>query len=166
MPDQEGLDWPAGLRPGETPIYTRNELAIPAAPERVWAWLIRAGSWPAWYANCRNVKFLSKDGPDLGPGTVFAWTTFGVRVKTTVREFTPSARLAWEGGALGGRGYHGWIIEKTGAGCRVITEETQRGLVPSVGRLYLRRELLREHEKWLEGLSRMAQGGLPADPPS
>jgi hypothetical protein len=44
---------------------------------------------------------------------------------------------------------------------RVITEETQVGPLTTVGRWYLRRGLLREHQNWLEGLSRMAQTGDP-----
>ena len=164
MKDRGELDWPEGLHPDETPVYTRNEIQIPADPEHVWAWLIRAELWPTWYANCRNVKFLSGTAPDLAAGTVFAWTTFGVRVKTTIREFAPPARLAWTGEAPGGRAYHGWLIEKTGEACRVVTEETQRGVIPSLGRYFLKRRLEREHQKWLEGLARMVQRGLPPGP--
>ena len=164
MREGEELDWPEGFHPDETPVYTRNEIRILADPEHIWAWLIRAGLWPTWYANSRNVKFLSGSAPDLASGTVFAWTTFGLRVKTTVREFTPPTRLAWLGGAPGARAYHGWLIEKTGEECRVITEETQRGIIPSLGRYFLARGLKREHQKWLEGLARMVRGGLPPGP--
>ncbi len=157
----ESLSWPAGLHPDETPVYTLNALDIPAPAEHVWAWLIRAARWPEWYGNCGNVRFLSGAAPDLAAGTEWGWTTFGVPVRTTVTEFEPPARLAWLGGALGAQGYHGWLIERTGAGCRVVTEETQRGFVPSIARWYLRRGLLREHQNWLEGLSRMARSGSP-----
>jgi hypothetical protein len=164
MKEEGELDWPEGFHPDETPVYTRNEIRILADPKHIWAWLIRAGLWPTWYANSRNVEFLSGTAPDLAHGTVFAWTTFGVRVKTTIREFTPPTRLAWMGGAPGARAYHGWLIEKTGDECRVITEETQRGIIPSLGRYFLARGLEREHQKWLEGLARMVQGGLPPGP--
>lgn len=163
--DASKLNWPADLRPEDVPVYTYNEILIPADAERIWAWLIRAASWPSWYANCRNLEFLTGSGPDLAPGALFAWTTFGVRVKTAVQEFLPLQRLAWRGTAPGGEAYHGWLILPQSGGCRVITEETQKGMVPSIGRFFLRRGLLREHQKWLEGLSRMSRGGPPSAAP-
>jgi hypothetical protein len=98
-----------------------------------------------------------------GPGARhrFTWTTFNVRVDTTVVECVPSERLAWRGKTVGGTGYHGWVIERTAAGCRVVTEETQRGIVPSLARWYLRRGLLTQHQRWLEGLARAAVAGMP-----
>jgi hypothetical protein len=85
-----------------------------------------------------------------------------VRVETTVTECMAPERLAWRGKTFGGTGYHGWVIQRTAGGCRVITEETQRGIVPSLGRWFLRRGLLRQHQKWLEGLARVAARGVPA----
>ncbi len=158
------INWPDGLRPSEAPVYTYNELTIPAQPAVVWAWLIRAAWWPQWYGNCHDVRFVAGDGPDLGPDTHFTWKTFGLRVETVVKTFSPHEQLAWYGtGLLGAYGYHAWVIEPTADGCHVITEETQSGLIPSLGRLYLRRELLREHQNWLEGLAQMARQGLPDD---
>jgi len=163
MPIDAALGWPAGLHPDEAPVYTRNALDISAPPGIVWTWLVRAARWPEWYGNCKNLKFVSEPGPDLKPGTVFEWTTFGVRVRTRVEEFEPPSRLAWLGTGPGARGYHGWLIERTGEGCRVVTEETQRGIVPSLGRWFLQRALLRQHQIWLEGLARLARSGPPPE---
>ena len=41
-------------------------------------------------------------------------------------------------------------------GTRVVTEETQHGWVPFLGRWYLRRGLLKWHQRWLEGLAERA----------
>jgi hypothetical protein len=40
----ETLDviWPPHYAPGNSPVHVRNELAMQAAPELVWAWLVRA----------------------------------------------------------------------------------------------------------------------------
>lgn len=38
----------------------------------------------------------------------------------------------------------------------VITEETQQGFIPSVGRFFLRGGLLKWHQRWLEGLGKVA----------
>ena len=153
--------WPADSRPDGAPVYTYNAIDVAAPPERVWAWLVRATAWPSYYDNASNVRFVDGGGPDLAPGTRFTWTTFNVRVDTLVTEFEPCSRLAWRGKTLGGSGYHGWVIEPTGQGCHVITEETQRGIVPSLGRWFLRPGLLGQHQRWLEGLARVASAGMP-----
>jgi hypothetical protein len=154
--------WPAGSGPDGAPVYTYNELDVAAPPERVWAWLVRATAWPSYYDNASNVRFVDGGGPDLALGARFTWTTFNVTVDTTVTECEPHARLAWRAKTFGGGGYHGWVIVPSASGCRVVTEETQRGIVPSVGRWFLRRGLLTQHQRWLEGLARVAPGGMPA----
>lgn len=145
--------FPEGHRPEESRIYTFNELRTEAPIDKVWACLIRAARWPAWYSNCKKLAFEPGEGPDLSAGMLFHWTTFGVRVHTTVTELVPGERLSWRGVAPGSSGYHGWVLEPTASGCRIVTEETQRGLIPTLGRWYLRPALLRAHQRWLEGLA-------------
>jgi hypothetical protein len=158
----EHVVFPEGKRPSESPIYTHNEFTIEAAPEQVWAWLIRAQRWPEWYGNAKDVE-LEGGAPDLALGTNFDWTTFGVRAHTRIEEFVPNRRLAWSGqGVLGATAYHGWVITpREGGGCVVVTEETQQGIVPSVGRSFLRSGLVKWHQRWLEGLAKMAARGNP-----
>lgn len=153
--------FPEDLRPSVCPVYSYNELVAPAPAERVWAWLIRAELWSSWYPHCKRLRFESGDGPDLRLGTRFSWNTLGVRVHTVVEELEPPHRLAWRGGGAGSTGYHGWVIEPRQSGCLIVTEEAQRGVVSSVGRLFLRRALLRVHQRWLEALAAKAISGLP-----
>ena len=154
--------WPAGCAPDGAPVYTLNQLAVSAPPERVWAWLVRPGAWPSYYGNASNVRFVDGGGPELRLGSVFRWRTFGVTVETIVTELVPNERLTWTGKTAGGTGCHGWVIVGTATGCQVVTEETQRGIVPSLGRWFLCRGLLSQHQRWLEGLARVAAGGSPA----
>jgi len=154
--------WPAGTEPEGAPVYTYNAIDVAAPPERVWAWLVRATTWPSYYDNASNIHFPGGGGPELALGARFTWRTFSVSVDTTVTELVPNERLAWRGKTVGGTGHHGWVIERTAGGCRVVTEETQRGIVPSLGRLFLRRGLLTQHQRWLEGLKRVAESGPPA----
>jgi hypothetical protein len=156
------MRWPSGLEPQQATVYARNELVIPATPARIWRWLCRAERWPEWYSNCGWITFPANDGPDLVQGTHFVWKTFGVRVTSTVVTYEPLVELGWDATAFGLRAYHGWIFEPIDAShTRVITEETQGGPLPMVGRWFLRRGLLREHQNWLEGLARMSQTGDP-----
>ena len=155
-------NWPPECRPEGAPVYTYTELDVVAPPERVWAWLVRATAWPSYYDNASQIRFVNGAGPDLTLGARFTWRTFNVTVDTTVTELVARERLAWRAKTVGGGGYHGWVIVPTAAGCRVVTEETQRGIVPSVGRWFLRGGLLKQHQRWLEGLARVAAGGMPA----
>jgi hypothetical protein len=161
MPPRD-LQWPPDLHPATSPVFTHNELYIPADPEEIWAWLVHADEWETYYANCKRLRFLEGSGPTLEPGTRFAWRTFGIEVVTEVTEHEAPRRLAWAGRALGARGYHGWTIDPVADGCRVVTEETQVGRLPSLARPILRRMLRRTHRQWLAGLAERArEGRLP-----
>lgn len=164
MSERSVVRWPAGAEPEGAAIYASNELEMPVSPEALWPWLVRATLWPSFYSNARRVR-LEGGGSDLAKGTRFRWVTFGVPVATVIEEFEPCERLAWSGSGLGARGYHGWVIEPTAGGCKVVTEETQRGFVPSIGRFLLRPGLLHFHQRWLEGLERAAKTGLPPQGP-
>ncbi len=156
------MRWPEGAEPERSVVHARNELVISAPRERVWRWLVRAALWPEWYGNCGWLRFRNGDGPDLAPGTEFVWKTFGVRVKSRVIVFDPLNELGWNATAFGLTAFHGWELNALpGGATRVITEETQRGPLTALGRWYLRRGLLREHQHWLEGLARMAASGDP-----
>ena len=152
------MKWPAGFEPNRSSVFAHNEIAIAASPARVWWWLIRAAQWPQWYSNCSDVTFLSGVPPDLAPDTVFRWKTFGAWVFSRVLVFEPPHELGWDArGIL--NAYHGWIIEPDGTGCRVITEETQNGLLPKFAWWYLRPMLERGHQNWIESLKRKAESG-------
>jgi hypothetical protein len=107
------------------------------------------------------VKIVSGPAPALAVGTHFRWTVLGVPVVTTVQECVPPFRLAWSGTGLGAAAYHSWDVEPTPDGCRVITEETQRGAIPSLLRVLLRPLLRFTQVRWLDALARVAVAGPP-----
>jgi len=151
------IQWPSDLNPQNSPVYTHNELEMPAKPNIVWAWLIRATRWPEWYSNCKDVKIVEGESKvDLSQGAVFMWKTFGMRVVTRVEVFEPFTQLAWRGKGFLGKGYHAWLIEETQNGCKVITEEVQSGFMISIGRRQIKQRLLKEHQNWLKGLAKMS----------
>jgi len=165
------MKWPSGMKPENVAVYARNEIEIAAAPERVWRWLVGGERWPQWYGNCTSFRYIDergapggediRSGPDLTADRSFEWRTFGARVRSVVLVFDPCRELGWDARATGLYAYHGWMLEPAGAGCRVITEETQRGWLPLLARWYLRRMLVRGHQGWLEDLRRMAESGEP-----
>jgi hypothetical protein len=54
-------------------------------------------------------------------------------------------------------GSHAWSIEPRPGGCRVITEESQIGLVLFFLRPRTRNRLLASHEEWLRSLKERAE---------
>lgn len=133
---------------------------MPVVPEPVWAWLIRADLWHTWYSNARNVV-ISGGKNELGLGATFRWTTFGVSLKSRVEEFVPFERLAWTGEGTGIDVYHAWLIERTGTGCRVLTEENQNGILARLSAILRPDNMEKYHEVWLQNLLVKAKQGYP-----
>ena len=163
------IAWPAEFRPENTSVFASNEITIAAAPEVVWAWLIRAKTWPQWYSNAHHPVLgggLGVDvGPNLEPGMVFRWETFGMQLASTVREFVPKERLAWDAKGKGIEAYHAWLLEPTEAGgTRVLTQETQKGWNARLRHLFMPKALGKAHQEWLVGLKQRAENGAPEKP--
>ena len=152
MANSNEILWPKRYEPANSPIHVKNMLAIAATPEVVWAWLIRAQLWPTWYPNSANIQFLSGQPPDLALGTKFRWKTFGVTIQSTVLEFVPYERLAWDAHGNGLESYHAWLLQKTIGDCNVITEETERGWLARLAKALRPNRIEQMHQIWLEGL--------------
>jgi uncharacterized protein YndB with AHSA1/START domain len=151
----ESLDvrWPARYVPAKGLVHVRNELTMQAAPEVVWAWLVRARDWPKWYMNSEGVEYLDSPAQDLANGTRFRWKTFGVALESTVLELVPGERLAWDAHGLGVDAYHAWVLSPTeGGGCHVLTEESQHGWLAHLGNWLMPNRMHKYHQLWLEGL--------------
>lgn len=161
MDSQAEIAWPDRFDPQNAPVHVRNELTMHAPCEAVWSWLVRAGSWPSWYSNSANVRFLDGPPPDLKLGTRFKWKTFGVELVSTVLEFVPSHRLVWDARGPGVKAYHVWALQKADPGCRVVTEETQIGFMARLQNTFRPNIMHDQHQKWLEGLEVKARAGMP-----
>jgi uncharacterized protein YndB with AHSA1/START domain len=160
-PPSSAIRWPDRYRPSVAPIHVRNERAIPAPREIVWAWLVRAREWPEWYPNSASVV-LEEGGRDLGAGTRFRWRTFGAPLRSQVLEFEPPERLAWDARGPGVEAYHAWLLTPQGGGTHVLTEESQYGALARLARLLRPHRMEQGHDQWLRELARKAAGGLPS----
>jgi uncharacterized protein YndB with AHSA1/START domain len=150
--------WPSHYAPAAAPVHVRNTIEVAAPIEAVWAWLIRAQHWPDWYVNASRVVFLHGTPPDLSAGARFKWTTFGVRLESTVLEFLPPERIAWDAQGIGVDAYHAWVLSSTPVGTHVLTEETQHGWLARLGHLVMPWRMHKYHQIWLEGLRVNAEG--------
>ena len=81
-----------------------------------------------------------------------------------VVEYEPDQRIAWSAKSLAGSGHHGWLLRRQAGGTFVRTEETQKGLGMQLIKPALRPMMVRLHQRWLDGLSRVASEGAPPAP--
>jgi hypothetical protein len=155
------ISWPDEHTPERSAFHAVNELQMQAEPDVVWAWLSRPDLWPTYYSNARFIKHLGGPWPELELGSRFRWFSFGAFVTSEVVELEPSKRISWDAKVLGGRGYHGWVLRPQDGGTFVRTEETQKGPGIQLVKSALRPLMVRLHQRWLEGLSRVAAEGPP-----
>lgn len=154
------INWPDKYAPEHTAVQVSNQIEIHAPASTVWAWLIRARHWPEWYPNSRDVQ-IAGGSTDLSPDVTFRWRTFGVPVRSTVREFVPHERIAWDGSGTMLDVYHAWLIEARPGGCWVLTEENQNGLAARAQALLMPNRMHAGHDLWLARLKQRAEAGLP-----
>ncbi len=150
------INWPERYAPDRVAARVRNEITVNAPPAAVWAWLIRASSWPEWYPNSSAVR-IEGGKPILSLDAQFTWRTFGLSVSSTVREFVPEERIAWDGSGFLLDVYHAWLIETRPGGCWVLTEENQNGLAARAQALLFPKRMYRGHELWLNQLKAQAE---------
>jgi hypothetical protein len=155
------INWPDKYHPSRTRVHVTNSLSVTVKPEHLWAWMIRAQLWHAWYPNSSNVVFHNSPGPDLEMGTRFRWKTFGVNIESEVQEFEPCRRLAWSAVGTVVDAYHAWLFEPRPAACNIITEETQNGFLAKLGSIVMPNRMHKYHQIWLECLRDRARAGPP-----
>jgi len=154
------IRWPDRYDPVRARVHVADEIDTPVSPEAVWAWLVRAPLWPSWYPNSKDV-IVEGGASQLALGVSFTWRTFGVGIRSTVLEFVPCERIAWNAFGLGVDAYHAWEITRTQAGAHVLTEETQYGWAARLGSIVFPNRMSRFHQIWLEQLSLKARDGPP-----
>ncbi|GAY09769.1 patatin-like phospholipase family protein [Pseudonocardia sp. N23] len=154
--------FPAGEGPTGACVVTDNRVLLPVPPERAWELLVDAAGWPRFYDNARRID-LGGD-KTLAEGTTFRWTTFRTPVRSTVVRCEYGVELGWTWRGPLSRGYHVWWLTPDRDGCRVRTVETQRGPVPWLARVLLRRVVTAGHDRWLRGLLVAASAAPGATP--
>lgn len=161
----EGILWPEQHRPEVSRLHAVNEIQVAAPPERVLSWLRRPDLFPTYYRNSRFVKRLDGPWPQVELGSRYRWFTFGVFVVSELVELDPAqGRLAWSAKELGASGHHAWLLRERDGGTHVRTEETQRGWGMALAAPVMRRLMVSQHQRWLEGLARVAAAGPPPAP--
>jgi predicted acylesterase/phospholipase RssA/uncharacterized protein YndB with AHSA1/START domain len=152
--------WPHAERPEGAKVFAHNERIIPAAPEHVWSLLVDAHGWSQFYGNAHFVELTDPQQHNLRRGSVFRWVTFGLPLTSEVapckRPLHIGWRWSWRWWGTGWHGYHIWLLEPHPYGTRIVTEETNRGLLPNLLYPAIQPMIRLEHNSWLRGLARQA----------
>ncbi len=156
-PEPTRINWPEQYTPERATFYVKNEIDIDASPEMVWQVIIEAESWPEWYEGAFGVTVADSDDGVLRSDSSFTWKTMGFWFTSVIHEYDPPTRLAWESRRSDLKAYHAWLIIPTGDGCRVITEESQFGLLANLQNLFQPNKLRRLHDVWLADIKERAE---------
>jgi hypothetical protein len=155
------IHWPVEHDPVSHSIYAVNSIDTSASPVDVWRLLVGARDWQDYYPNANNVD-ISDGSAELAADSKFTWTTAGVKLNCTVREYVPFKRISWDALYEESSAYHGWLIEPTEAGTHILTEETQHG--PFWEKIAAEHPgiLHRFHQQWVEALAEAASARVAA----
>jgi predicted patatin/cPLA2 family phospholipase len=156
----EFTEWPHPERPQGAKVFAHNERIVPAPPERVWDLLVTAQGWSEFYANAHFVALEDPQQHRLRSGSVFRWVTFGLPLTSEVDPCHRPLQIGWRWycrwWGTGAHGYHIWLLEPHELGTRIVTEETNRGVLPSLLSPVLQPMLWLAHNYWLRQLARRA----------
>lgn len=151
------IRWPARYEPKKATFFISNQIDIAAPPQKVWDILINVDSWPEWYAGASNLRLNSTTPGKLAPNAELSWTIMDLDFVSTVKEFEPPYRLSWESRKSTIQGYHTWILIPTDTGTRVVTDESQFGILAWLQGIFVPTKLGKLHDASLAEIKRRAE---------
>ena len=151
------------LRPVSTasrpPIEVRNEIVIPASAERVWDLLTAVERWPMWYRACQWVRVESTGR--AARAVSFRWKAHPVVLRSTVVAADRPHSFAFVADARGLHAERAFTVRPApdGLSTMVVSYETQVGLLPWLGRVFLAPRLHAANQAMFDDLARAAGHG-------
>jgi uncharacterized membrane protein len=135
----------------DAPVRAHEQIDIAAPPDRVWAILIDAPSWPHWATQIDSVE---SPGP-LIIGTRFTWHSGGTTIHSEVHLLDPQHSLSWTSTALTAKAVHVWKLQPSTKGTLVTVDESMSG--PMMSWLYTSSKLSKSDRSWLLALKQAAE---------
>jgi len=121
------------------PAVAEGQIQIDAPPEVVFEVLSDLSGWPSWNSDVRSI---SVSGP-VQPETRFRWKAGGATMSSRLEVVTPPSEIGWTGKAMGINAVHVFQFEGRNGGTRAKSQESFRGLIPSLLTGYSRKILQR-----------------------
>ena len=154
----ERIHWPRRYEPDGATFFVHNEIEVDAPVEVVWGVLMEATTWPDWYEGASDVRLEPEGTMLLQADSVLRWRTMGFSFRSEVVEFEPPLRLGWESRKATLKGYHAWLLVPLEDGrTRIVTDESQFGLLAVLQSWFPPGKLRRLHDVWLEAIKERAE---------
>jgi len=149
----------AGSTVSRPPIEVHNETTIRASAEHVWELLTDVERWPLWYRACRWVRVESTDS--AARPMSFRWKAYPVTLRSTVVTKDRPHSFAYAADARGLHAVRTFTVRPApdGLGTVVVSHETQVGLLPWLGRLFLAPRLYSANQAMCADLARAVEHG-------
>ncbi|HJR97270.1 MAG TPA: SRPBCC family protein [Actinomycetota bacterium] len=135
------------------PAIADGEIEISAPAGTVWTVLADLAAWPTWN---RDVRSVTLEGP-VEPGTVFRWKSGPASLVSTLQVVDEPREIAWTGVTMRIHAVHVFRLSPSDGGTSVRSEESWRGLIPTLFRGYSRRTLRSGIESVLAALKLEAE---------
>jgi uncharacterized protein YndB with AHSA1/START domain len=137
----------------EAPATAAGEIQIAAPPEVVWDVIAGLANWPRWNSDVRSITVQGA----VQPGTEFRWKSGSSSLVSVLQVVDPPAEIAWTGVTMGIHAVHVFRFQPKDGGTLARSEESFRGLIPSVLKSYSRRTLQRGIDSILAALKTEAE---------
>ena len=121
----------------DAPATAEGEILIGASPETVWDVLADIAAWPTWNHDVRSVTI---EGP-VEAGTTFRWKSGPASLVSTLQTVDAPREIGWTGVTMRIHAVHVFRLSAANGGTVVRSEESFRGLIPTVLTGYSRRTL-------------------------
>ena len=141
------------------PVFAEGRIELTVPPERAWDVMADFERWPSWNPEVRS---MTLDGP-VAEGTEFRWKAGPATIVSTLRLVDRPNALGWSGRTMGVRALHVWRFEPVNGGSTVRMEESFEGLVATLMRERLQRQLDASTSTGLEALKAAAEKGNRSD---
>lgn len=121
------------------PAVAEGSTQIAAPPDVVWDVISDLAAWPTWN---RDVRSITLSGP-LEPGSEFRWKSGASSLVSRLEVVDPPREIAWTGVTMGIHAVHVFRFEPKDGGTMARSEESWRGVLPSLLKGYSRKTIQR-----------------------
>ncbi|HEX2089171.1 MAG TPA: SRPBCC family protein [Actinomycetota bacterium] len=137
----------------DAPVFSEGQIDIAATPEDLWDIMSDFENWPSWNPDVQSVTL---EGP-VAEGTTFRWKAGATRLVSTLRVVERPHALGWTGRTMGIHAIHVWRFAASPEGAIARMEESFDGVVATLFRKRLQRQLDETTAKGLQLLKETAE---------